>query len=232
LRGTIAANLLTGHIDSLELLEIARRWQPSVIYDIGANVGTWTRLARAVLPHTQLHAFEPLPEHIARFRHELHDVPNIVLHPVALGATAGVAAFHVVSFSDASSFLPLSTAGVSEWQFAEQRTESLPLVPLDDHVQSAGIPLPDLLKLDVQGFEVEVLKGATACLAHACAVITEVSFVEYYEGQPLFADLVTFLNERGFVPHAFGVQTAVGRPIGQTDVLFVARKHLPSEASF
>ena len=68
LRGTVAAGLTTGHIDSLELLELLRPNPPQVIYDVGANVGTWTLLAKALYPAAQIHAFEPLSMHTEKFR--------------------------------------------------------------------------------------------------------------------------------------------------------------------
>ena len=53
LRGTVAENLQTGHIDSLELLKLLRPLSPKVIYDVGANVGTWTLLAKAIFPEAE-----------------------------------------------------------------------------------------------------------------------------------------------------------------------------------
>ena len=71
LKGTVAEQLKVGHIDSLELLELLRRKAPTVIYDIGANVGTWTLLAKAIFPAAEIHAFEPLPRHVAAFQKTL-----------------------------------------------------------------------------------------------------------------------------------------------------------------
>ena len=226
LDGTVADGLQLGHIDSLELLDLVRPFEPTVVYDVGANVGTWARLARAVLPNAAIHAFEPLPQHVETLRRELGLLPDVSVHPVALGALQGSAVFHVISFSDASSFLPLTSIGAREWDFTEQRTETLPVTRLDDYVASECLPRPDLLKLDVQGFELEVLRGATQCLEHASALITEVSFAEFYKDQPLFADVVAFLSDHDFLPQAFASRTATGRIVRQADVLFLARRHV------
>jgi hypothetical protein len=67
-----------------------------------------------------------------------------------------------------------------------------------------------------------VLRGAVDCLTSARAVITEVSFVECYVGQPLFSDVVRFMADHGFHAHSLGMTTALGRPLLQTDMLFVA----------
>jgi hypothetical protein len=83
------------------------------------------------------------------------------------------------------------------------------------------LPPPDLIKLDVQGYELEVLRGGEACLRHARAVLCEVSFKVFYSGQPLFHEIVAFLAARGFTLSALGAGTALGAPLGQADALFL-----------
>src|ERR1035441_7294981 len=71
LRNTPARNLSLGHIDSLELLEIIQPAGISVIYDIGANVGTWTLLAKSIITGARVEAFEPLESHHIGFRQNI-----------------------------------------------------------------------------------------------------------------------------------------------------------------
>jgi hypothetical protein len=92
---------------------------------------------------------------------------------------------------------------------------------LDEYIEKKHLPLPDLIKLDVQGFECEVLNGGMLALQHAKAIITEVSFKEFYKGQCRFDQLVALLAQSGFFLYAFGMRTAVGRPLDQCDVLFL-----------
>jgi len=68
LRGTVASPLHDGHIDTLELLDLVEPLDPRVIFDIGANIGTWTLLAKALYPKSEIHAFEPLKQHAGKFR--------------------------------------------------------------------------------------------------------------------------------------------------------------------
>src|SRR5688572_15430641 len=86
LRHTVARRLCDGHIDSLELLEIASKIGIRVIYDIGANVGTWTQLAKALHPQATVEAFEPLPQHVTEFRRNVAELSGTSIHAVALGA--------------------------------------------------------------------------------------------------------------------------------------------------
>src|ERR1039458_3292263 len=108
LRSTVASQLTTGHIDSLELLEMLRPLNPQVIYDIGANVGTWTLLCKALYPKAQIHAFEPLPLHIEKFKQLTTSLTGVSLHEIGLGAYPTRTTLKVTDFSDASSVLSLS----------------------------------------------------------------------------------------------------------------------------
>jgi FkbM family methyltransferase len=224
LRKSVAASLELGHVDSLELLEIARELGIKTIFDIGANVGSWTLLARAIIPEARIEAFEPLSEHCRAFERGLAALPLVTLHPVALGSVSGVGSLRRTSFSDASSLLQLTEIGVSEFGVVETAREEIAVEQLDEYVLAHSLPAPDLVKLDVQGYELEVLVGAGWCLRTAKAVITEVSFREYYEGQPLFSKVVAFFGERGFELFALSQTTQLGSPLGQTDALFVRRR--------
>ena len=217
LRGTSAAGLELGHIDSLELLDLCIPLGIRTIYDVGANVGTWSLLAKAVFPHSVIHAFEPLPECHAGFLAKLTGVDGVQLHQTALGREDSTATMYLGDVTDTSSFLRPGP----RVQDHGAPTSSMPLRALDSFVRESSLPPPDLLKLDVQGYELQVLEGATDALRAASAVICEVSFVELYEGQCLFVDIVGLLASRGFGVHAFGAETARGVPLVQADVLFV-----------
>jgi FkbM family methyltransferase len=222
LHGTPAAALDPGHIDSLELLELLKPSPPGTIYDIGANIGTWTCLAKSLFPAARVDAFEPLAVHFDGFHRWTAAWPgDIHLHTCALAQTEGSATMHVMDFSDASSLLPATAECLSEFKIKPAAEQTVPVIPLDVLVSREKIPRPDLLKLDVQGYELEVLRGAETCLRHARAVLCEVSFRPLYAGQPLFPEVLAFLETRGFALHALGTCTLLGAPLVQTDALFL-----------
>ena len=221
LKNTPAKHLSIGHIDSLELLELANPLGIQTIYDIGANIGTWTLLAKSLIPDASVEAFEPLPKHIIGFQNNLREVLGVTLHRIGLGSENAIANLRVTDFSDASSILPLATAGRSEFGVNEVEVVSITVRRLDDYRLKAGLLPPDLIKLDVQGYELEVLKGAPECLHFVKAVITEVSFAKFYQDQCLFHSLVEFLATFGLFVAAFGNETRCGSIIMQTDVLFL-----------
>ncbi len=221
LRGSVGAGLRGAHLDSLELLELAHLVVPRIIYDIGSNVGTWTLLAKSLYSTAEIHGFEPLGWHCKEYLRATFALEGVVLHQVALGSMHGQFDMQVPNQSDSSSLLPLARA--SEEVFNLRFDKSIPVTVerLDEYVEKKHLPLPDLIKLDVQGFECEVLNGGMLALQHAKAIITEVSFKEFYKGQCRFDQLVTLLAQSGFFLYAFGMRTAVGRPLDQCDVLFL-----------
>ena len=222
LRGTVASALTTGHIDSLELLELLRPINPQVIFDAGANVGTWTLLAKALYPQAQIHAFEPLPRHIVGFRQRTAGLGDVQLHEIGLGREPGRTVMKVTDFSDASSLLPLTETGKKQWHLKQVEEVPIPIERLDDWIVKHQLPQPDLIKLDVQGFELEVLRGAEQTLARTRAVLTEVSFFEVYKGQCLFHELAEYLVKSGFRLVAIGDGNPLSIPLHQTNVLFLS----------
>lgn len=221
LRTTPAASLHLYDISSLELLELLRSADIKVIYDIGAHVGTWSLLAKAIFPSAEIHAFEPLLQNRGEFLRHFGGGTNTTLHSVALGSSNGSANFHLTNTVNSSSVLPL-VAGANPFGLKEVGQTSVEIRRLDDYRAAQRLKLPDIVKLDVQGYELEALKGGAQCLRAAKAVIVEVSFVEIYQGQPLFADVVRYMADEGFRLHALSVATPLGQALCQTDVLFVA----------
>jgi len=221
LRGTQGAGLALGHIDTLELVELASEEGIKVIYDIGANVGTWTLLATSLIPGASIHAFEPLPKHQTEFLRTFTGKEDITLHPIAVGSNNAIETLHITGFSDSSSLLQPNEASWSQFGVREVAQLPLQVFRLDDYRLEKQIPWPDLIKLDIQGYELEALKGGSECLMSAKAVVAEVSFIEYYEGQCLFHDVVSYLAQFGLFIRAFGASLPPGRLVGQTDVLFM-----------
>src|SRR5438552_5895734 len=108
LRGTVANKLRLGHIDSLELLNLLKAAPPTVIYDVGAYIGTWSLLAKATFPDAEIHAFEPMATHRKRFKDFTGRVPKLYLHEVGLGEASAALPMMVMANSDASSLLEMT----------------------------------------------------------------------------------------------------------------------------
>jgi len=217
--------LAIGHIESLEFLEMARPLGIHTIYDVGANAGTWTLLSKSVIPGATVEAFEPLPAQCAMFVKTLEGIDGVRLHTVALGCENGSAALRVMDLPDASSVLRPTAAGRAEFGFSEIGRVVVESRKMDDYRREHDLKPPDLIKLDVQGYELAILRGAAECLRHTKALVVEVSFAEYYEGQSMFHELAGYLATFGLLVAAFGEHTPAGVALKQTDVLFLRRSH-------
>ena len=157
--------------------------------------------------------FEPIPEALAELKQAAG--PHETYLPHALG-DGGEHELHICRASGMSSFLPGNTKlfdyfhGFDKWSEV-RRTVKLGTTRLDDiHV----IDDVDLLKLDVEGFELEILKHGLTKLAMATIVQIEVNFLPMHLGQPLFAEIDHFMRAHGFVIHKFAnINSRVFRPL-------------------
>jgi FkbM family methyltransferase len=189
--------------------------------DVGANRGQFTMMARIIDPRLPVRAYEPLPSAAAVYRSIHGTRPDIELYELALGDHSGLAELHVSGQADSSSLLPIGELQARLFpNTAEVGTIRVRVAPLDSFVDHWKDAERALLKLDVQGFELNVLRGATQALQHCAFVYVECSEIALYPGQALRLDIEAFLREQGFsLQRRFNPSFAEGRLV-QADYLF------------
>ena len=192
------------------------------VVDVGAHAGQFSLLARALHPRARIAAFEPLPGPAARYRRVFAGDANVTLHPVAVARRRGPAPMHVSASSDSSSLLPITPRQAALFPGTEEReVVTVETAPLDAFLGPADLAGPALLKIDVQGYELEVLRASLPLLAAFDHVYVEASFEALYAGQALAGEVAAFLAAHGFVEAGrFNVsRDSGGRPV-QADLLF------------
>jgi FkbM family methyltransferase len=183
------------------LVGLLRREQINVVLDVGANTGQFATELRAWGYSGRIISFEPLAGAHTELCHKAGTDPGwIVAGRTAIGAETGSVEINVSGNSVSSSILGmLPSHAEAEPQSKYVGTEIVPVNRLDDlYTPKAADRV--LLKIDVQGYEGQVLDGATAILNTSRAVILEMSLVPLYEGQMLASELWHVLASRGFEP--------------------------------
>lgn len=163
-----------------------------LVLDVGAGEGWFAKQARQVWPNAAIVSFEPAQRHNLTLQ-KMDDRHSVVR--TAVGDRAGVATLNLTHGAQSNSLLGFLPDGPLAKVHAEVGHEQVPIVTLD----SLTLGKVDLLKMDVQGAELQVLEGAKELLKRDRPVIyTEVSFQTLYLDHPLLADVDTFLAELGY----------------------------------
>lgn len=191
----------------------------ATVIDVGASRGQFALFAVTRFPNARVISFEPLAEP----RKKLQDLmgSRVEVVPCAVGDLPGTTGMSVSGRDDSSSVLPIGTAQERFFPGTEEVGRAkVPQTTLDLEI-GAELRRPCLLKVDVQGFELEVLKGAPETLKLVDEALIECSFMELYEGQALADEVISFVLESGLrlVGVHGQIRTASGQSI-QADLHF------------
>jgi len=170
------------------------------VVDVGANKGQFSLVVRGVFPQVVIHSFEPLSTPAKIFSKIFRNDSRTHLHNCAIGEYSESVDMHVSKSDDSSSLLPISERQSSLFPGTEEHhIDTVKISPLRSLVSDEDIVGTALLKIDVQGFELNVLKGCNPLIKKFKYIYVECSFVELYEGQALVSEIVDYLSDSGFV---------------------------------
>jgi FkbM family methyltransferase len=169
-----------------------------VVFDVGANVGQYGQKLRAGGYRGRIVSFEPLPRPFEVLdRLAQHDAAWNCLQ-LALGETAQQTTMNVYG-KESSSLLHLNNRMAQALGLKPGGLETVTVCRLDDVVDDVAEPDSSIfLKLDVQGFELQVLRGAEEHLSRVQGIEAELSLAPVYDGQALFGEVVDHLEKRDF----------------------------------
>lgn len=192
------------------------------VVDVGANRGQFSLFALNNYPTARVIAFEPLSAPADRFNQVLGGVPRVTLHRSALGASPSESDMHVSGHDDSSSLLPITSTQTELFRGTDEvRMETVRVARLTDILSESDVISPAMLKLDVQGYELEVLQGCEELLGAFDYVCAEGSFIELYEGQALAGQLIAWLSDHQFdLVCVYGTTSDRGGRAVQADMLF------------
>jgi FkbM family methyltransferase len=189
---------------ALHLRELLARLEIDCVLDVGANVGQYHDFLRdRVLYEGPIVSFEPVSRHVQLLRDRAQGDGDWHIEGYALGAQDGSLPINVMASDQFSSFLQPDNSRVRDFEGLNvpNHVETVTVRTLDVVLpvlqERFGFERP-YLKLDTQGFDIEVLQGACDSLGAVKALQTEASVIGIYKGMPGYMDTIRYLGERGF----------------------------------
>lgn len=189
---------------------------PRTILDIGAHQGSWSKLVRQIWPESTIFMIEANTDH----KQELQQVAWTNGFEIALlGEKAKKAVDYYASTSAFDTGNSIFREQTSFFDNCEIR--KLPMVTLDSIVKKRNLKNIDFIKLDTQGSELNILKGAKKTILHTEFILLETQNLEYNLGAPDTCDVLLFMKNLGF--QLFDITEIHHLPTGemlQVDLLF------------
>jgi FkbM family methyltransferase len=218
----VSAKYLGEDISGLSGLK-RRGFEPTVIFDVGASYGIWSNAVSKVFPHANYYLFEPLVDHLPIYQKYLGVVlsmhPNFQIHKVAVGDRSGKVKMYTEPNMFGSTSLDMSGS--------EMFTPlEVPMIRLDEAVGELNLPVPQLMKIDIQGGELAVLEGFRQHLREVEVLLLETWLIRGYGTQtPTLLELSNWLLDYGFHLADFtGCYRGADGTLEAQDCIFINQK--------
>jgi FkbM family methyltransferase len=196
--------------------------RPRLLLDVGASSGVFADEAWSYWPDLSVHCFEPEPEFVNILQERAQKDSRLSVCQALVGAGADPAKLYYHVLGASTICRENRVRQEHETPVGPGPERKCPMITLDTYCHDRQLK-PDFLKIDVQGYELEVLHGAEGILPGIEVVLTEVNHLEVYDGAPLAAELIGYLAQRGYALH--DVCDLNRRPLDdalwQTDMVFV-----------
>jgi FkbM family methyltransferase len=177
-----------------ELTRLRKNINPKTILDIGANIGVFAKTAEKVFPEAKKYCFEPNSD----ITGEIRNIPHTKLYNCALGSVNEKIRINLSSHHPSSSFLKRNLISDKHTEMRQIASREVDVRRLDDILDESEIIKPLLIKIDVEGYELEVIRGGNKIISLAELVIVETSYESILVGQPIFKDLHEAMLKIGF----------------------------------
>ena len=191
--------MLNGIPATIELEKLVKDIRvPETIIDIGSNKGQFILLIEKLFPNKMVYSFEPIKEMIDKQKKFFKYKKNIIFNNLALGSSITSKDFLITNRMDSSSFLKIAEDKNESKKYLIKEKRNIKISTLDSILLNEKISRPILIKMDVQGYELEVLKGSNDLLKKTDYLLLEVSENEMYQNQPTEKIIIKYLKDLNF----------------------------------
>jgi FkbM family methyltransferase len=212
----------TGFMLPFHLADVFKRLQINCVFDVGANVGQYGRILRNACYRGYIFSFEPVTETFTTLQAAARGDEHWKTFKIALGASAGAQAVNLTSYSELNSFRRpdkgwdriLPTVRFTGTEDVEVRTLDDVFPELTSQIED---PRP-FLKLDTQGFDLEVVKGGQNCIGRFLGLQSELAVKKIYEGAPGYLEALAYYSSLGFTPKDFYTVASDGNNMSAVEV--------------
>lgn len=212
----LSKNRISGDLELFLKGVLKRGLKVNHVLDVGAHTGDWSSFVAQLIPEASFYLIEPQEELKPEIDRFLQNHKGKLFIGGA-GSEVGELSFTVFDDKAGSSFLPTGDA------VGTKKQKKVPVFSIDSLVEKKEIAVPDLCKIDVQGYELEVLKGAKSILGKTDVFIIETNLFKFFPNQPLAHEIIAFMSENGYLIYDFAgfLNRPLDGALGQVDVCFV-----------
>ena len=192
--------LLKGIAANIELENLIKNLKFNTVLDVGSNKGQFILLLEGLFDKKKLiYSFEPIKEVLNKQKKFFFNRKKIFFYNIGLGSKKSKNKnFFITNRKDSSSFLKVNSNLYKNNDFKIVSKKKVNLSTIDNEMNGKKIQMPILMKIDVQGYEMEVLKGSNKFLKKIKYIIIEVSNKEIYLTQSISQDLINFMKKNKF----------------------------------
>ena len=189
------------------LINLINRHAIDLVLDVGANFGQFGTMLRNEGYKGEIHSFEPVSKTFESLSAKCSGDHRWFVHQVAMGDVCGEKTIHVTESSDLSSFLEPNDFGKEEFKPIKVISEEVVEVSTIENFLTTQVTDFDkrriLLKMDTQGYDLNVFKGSLRVLGSIVCVLSEISLTPIYSHMPHYVDSLKKYGEYGFVVTGF-----------------------------
>lgn len=206
-------------IDFVNYFKLDKR---NAVIDVGAASGIVSKLLFKAFPNATIYAFEPIPGTFELLKKESQGCSGIEIRNMALGNDVKSLDIHLAARITSSSLLDIKKNLDNDFwakNLKEEGVVSVSMSKLD--LEIPADKMVNILKMDVQGFELEVLRGAVQTLIRTAIVLVEMQNHDLYVGAPRYYDIDLFLRDQSFELYDMIPSIRQDRKIYEWDAIYV-----------